>query len=144
MEKITINDDIPVIALKAPFFPEGIPDAYDKLHSILGKSAPRRVFGLSRPEKDSEIIYWAAAEELEAGEAEQLECESLVIKKGTYVSITVENYKQDIPAIRRAFEQLLTESNLDPDGYCVEWYDADAAGYGSASESVKCMIRMDD
>ncbi|WP_199856475.1 transcriptional regulator [Lunatibacter salilacus] len=144
MEKITINADIHVLAVAAPFFPEGVPTAFDKLHSLLDDSTPRRIFGLSRPEKDGDIVYRAAAEEMSEGEAQQLESESLTIKKGTYISMTVDNYKQDIPAIGRAFEELLEVPNLDPEGYCVELYDPKSAGYGTANESVICMIRLDD
>ena len=144
MEKITIDEDIPVIAVAAPFFPEGIPTAFDKLHSLLENITPRRIFGLSRPEKDGDIVYRAAAEELSEGEAEQLECESLIIKKGAYISIKVDNFKQDIPAIGKAFEKLMEVPNLDPEGYCVEVYDPETAGYGTSNESVLCMIRIDD
>jgi hypothetical protein len=40
-------------------------------------------------------------------------------------------------AIDRAFKELLEQPNLDPQGYCVEWYS-------SNEESVKCMIRLDE
>jgi hypothetical protein len=144
MEKITIDEDIRVLAVAAPFFPEGIPAAFDKLHSLLEDSTSRRIFGLSRPEKDGEIVYRAAAEELSEGEAGQLECEALTIKKGAYISMKVDNFKQDIPAIGKAFEELMEVPNLDPEGYCVEWYDLESAGFGVDHESVICMIRLDD
>jgi hypothetical protein len=144
MEKITIDEDIRVLAVSAPFFPEGIPTAFDKLHSLLEDTTPRKIFGLSRPEKDGDIVYRAAAEELGEGEAEKLACESIVIKKGTYISKRIVNYKEDIPAIRKAFDELMAVTNLDPEGYCVEMYDPDSAGYGTSNESVLCMIRLDD
>ena len=92
---------------------------------------------MSRPENGGPIVYRAAAEELEPGEAERLNCKTLMIKKGEYVATEVEGFREDPMAISRAFEKLLQQPGLDPQGYCVEWYATD-------SESVTCMIRLND
>lgn len=144
VEKITIDEDIHVIAVAAPFFPDGIGQAFDALHAVLEESPQRRIFGLSRPEQDGEIVYRAAAEALGEDEAEKVDFESITIKKGTYVSVTVPNFKQNVAAVGEAFQELMEVTNLDPEGYCVEWYDANLKGYGTAEESVRCMIRLDD
>ena len=134
MEKLELEKDIKVFYVTARSFPEGIKEATDKLHSLFSFSEQRKIFGLSRPEKGREIVYRAAAEELEVGEAERLHCETLIIKKGRYYSITVHDFRKDLMSIDRAFKELLKLPDLDPQGYCVEWYS-------TTDESVRCMIR---
>jgi len=135
METIKLDNDIKVFYVTAKTFPGGISEATNKLHGLFPFSKERRIFGLSRPENNGKIIYRAAAEELQPGEAEKFNCETLLIKNGEYISLTVDNFRKDIMSIDRAFKQLLGHPNLDPQGYCVEWYATD-------KEAVKCMIRL--
>jgi hypothetical protein len=135
METITIANDIKVLYITAKFFPDGILEAHQKLHSLIPFSTDRKYLGISRPE-NGPIVYRAAAEELEPGEAEKLNCDTLILKKGKYISLTIHDYMKDTPAIGKAFEQLLSQPDLDPQGYCVEWYMND--------KDVKCMIRLDN
>jgi hypothetical protein len=137
METIKLDNDIKVLYVTAKTFPEGIPEAINKLHGLFPFSKERRIFGLSRPENNGKIIYRAAAEELQPGEAEKFNCDTLLIKKGEYISLSVDNFRKDIMSIDRAFKQLLKHPNLDPQGYCVEWYATD-------KEAVKCMIRLSE
>jgi hypothetical protein len=137
METLKLDNDIKVFYVTAETFPEGIPDATNKLHQLFPFSKERKIFGLSRPENNGKIVYRAAAEELEPGEAEKFNCETLIIKKGKYVSLVVNDFREDVLSIDRAFKQLLKEPNLDPQGYCVEWYAND-------KEAVTCMIRLDE
>jgi len=137
METLKLDHDIKVFYVTAESFPEGIPDATNKLHQLFPFSKERKIFGLSRPENNGKIVYRAAAEELEPGEAEKFNCETLVIKKGKYVCLAVNDFRKDVMSIDRAFKQLLKEPNLDPQGYCVEWYAND-------KEAVTCMIRLDE
>lgn len=137
MENIKIKNDIKVFYVTALSFPEGISEATDKLHSLFPFSKERNIFGLSRPENGGGIVYRAAAEEMESGEAERLGCETLFIKKGNYISLTVNDFRTDPLAIKNAFDRLLTEPNLDPEGYCMEWYATD-------KEQVRCMIRLNE
>jgi len=134
MEKIKFDKDINVFYVNAKSFPEGIMEAHQKLHSLITFSKDRKYFGVSRPEQGGGIVYRAAAEELESGEAEKLHLETIVLKKGEYVSITIKDYANDIMSIDRAFKELLALPDLDPQGYCVEWY------YNE--KDVKCMIRF--
>jgi len=133
METITFNSDIKVLYITATSFPDGVLAAHEKLHSLLPFSKERKYFGISRPE-NGVIVYKAAAEELNEGEAEKLNCDTLVLKKGKYISLTIHDYMKDIPAIGKAFTELLLHPDLDPKGYCVEWYLND--------KDVQCMIRL--
>jgi predicted transcriptional regulator YdeE len=135
MDTIVLDKDIKVFYVTAKSFPQGIGEATSKLHSLFPFSKDRRIFGLSRPENNGGIVYRAAAEEMSQGEAQHLKCETLNIPKGTYIAITVAGFRKDIMSIDRAFKKLLNEPNLDPQGYCVEWYSSD-------KEEVICMIRL--
>ena len=130
---MTLENDIKVFYITANSFPDGITETHKKLHELVPFSADRQYFGISRPEKGA-IAYKAAAEEINQGEAEKLSCDNLVIKKGKYICFTINDYMKDIQSIDRSFKKLLSHPNLDPDGYCIEWYLND--------KDVKCMIRL--
>ncbi|NOT94358.1 hypothetical protein [Ferruginibacter sp.] len=136
METTILEKDIKVFYVTATSFPQGIGEATQKLHSLFPFSTERKIFGLSRPENNKEIIYRAAAEEMFEGEAEKLNCKTLIIPKGKYIAILVNDFRKDVMSIDRAFQQLLKHPNLDPQGYCVEHYATD-------QEAVTCMIRLD-
>ena len=133
MENFILEEDIKVFCITAVSFPDGVKSAHETLHSLVPFSAERKYFGLSRPE-NGVIIYKAAAEEKKAGEGESLGCETIVIKSGKYICITVLDFMNDIEAIGKAFRELLTSPHIDPEGYCVEWY--------LDMKDVKCMIRI--
>lgn len=136
METIHLDADIPVFYITATSFPAGIREATDQLHERVPFSADRKYFGLSRPENGGDIVYRAAAEEMYAGEGLRLNCGTLTIPKGKYISIVVNDFRKDILSIDRAFKELLQYDGLDPQGYCVEWYANDR-------EAVTCMIRLE-
>jgi hypothetical protein len=135
METMTLPNDIKVFYVKAKSYPDGIQESHEKLHSLVNDEKQRKYFGLSRPE-DGAIRYKAAAEELYPGEAEKLKCETLIIKKGNYISIEINDYMRDLSSIGRAFDKLRRDPKLDPQGYCVEWYVSNV--------KVICMIRLDE
>src|SRR4030081_1877810 len=98
METITQDKDITVFCVTAKSFPDGVMEAHQKLHSLVPFSTQRKYFGISRPE-NGVIVYRAAAEELTPGEGKKLNCETLVLKKGKYISKTIHDYMKDIPSI---------------------------------------------
>ena len=133
METITIDNDIKVFYITATSFPDGIKGAHEKLHSLIPFSTERKYLGISRPE-NGVIVYRAVAEEINPGEAAKLKLNTLVLKKGKYISLMINDYMKDIQSIGRAFKELLAYPGLDPQGYCVEWYLSD--------KDVRCMIRL--
>lgn len=133
METITFENDMKVLYVTASAFPEGIGDTFKKLNEIVPHSKDRKYFGISRPE-NGVIVYKAAAEQLNEDEGEKLNCDTLIIKKGKYVSKTINDFMNDIPSIGKTFGELLKNPGIDPDGYCVEWYFND--------KDVRCMVRL--
>ena len=136
MDSIFLAQDIKVFYVTATSFPDGIQAAYQKLHSLIGSPVGRRFFGISYPETPSKIIYKAAVEESYPGEGEKLGCETLVIKKGQYISIYIKDFMKDIPKIGQSFQELLADERIDPKGCCVEEYIND--------KDVRCMVRLKD
>jgi len=136
METIRLDNNITVMYVNATSFPDGVLSAHQKLHSLIPYSTERKYFGLSRPEGGGGIVYKASAEVLESGEAEKLNLETIIIKKGSYISATLHDYKKDLPAIGTTFQQMISRTDIDPEGYCVEWYLND--------KDVQCLVRLKD
>ncbi len=135
IEIIKIDNDIRVYYVTASDFPDGILEAHQSLHSSIHYTDQRRYFGISRPENHT-IVYRAAAEVLAEDEAEGKALETMIIKKGSYSCIDLPNYTEDFEGIGSAFQRLITLPDIDPQGYCIEWYLND--------KDVKCMIRMEE
>jgi len=136
MEITIVDKDIRLICKQALSFPEGIGGAFKELEQLVGDVNERIFYGLSRPEGGKGIVYKAALTELFDGEAEQLQAECFVVKKGNYISETILNWHSDEKSIGNAFKQLLQDQRIDfKDGICVERYLND--------KDVICMVRLD-
>jgi hypothetical protein len=122
MELYLNEKDIKVLYVEAASFPMGVGGAFQKLHSLVPDAATRTHYGISHMDERGQIIYKAAVEELFPGEAAQLGCETLVIRKGTYASELLVDWKKDESSIGRTFQQLLKHPDLDKKGYCLEIY----------------------
>ncbi|HEY3389349.1 MAG TPA: hypothetical protein VGK38_07255 [Prolixibacteraceae bacterium] len=136
METINLESDINVLCVTAKSFPDGIMDAFDQLHAIVPADEVGRQFGISRPAQGGTIVYKAAMEEVQEGEAEKLGCEPFVIKRGKYIYLDKTDFMKDLPGIGKTFQMLISQPNIDPNGYCLEWYLND--------KDVRCMVRLDD
>ena len=134
MEKIIRKDDLTLLCERAASFPDGILEAHQKLHARIPFSEERAYFGVSRPENGS-IVYRAAAQELNSGEAEKYDCETLVLKKGEYICVEINDYKNNLQHIESTFQKLLEHPEIDPEGYCVEEYLAD-------EKTLRCSVRL--
>lgn len=137
METMNLKKDIKVFYLTADSFPQGVNEAHNRLHKLVPFDKDRNYFGISRPEEGGPIVYRAGTEERAVGEAKKYNCDTLVLKKGTYISTVVNGFNKDPQLIGKAFQELLAYPNIDPQGYCVEWYRNDA-------DTVTCMVRLDE
>jgi predicted transcriptional regulator YdeE len=135
METLTFDKDITIMYISASSFPNGVLAAHQKLHALFPFTEERKYFGVSRPE-NGEIAYKAAAEEAYPGEAANLNLQTLVLKKGKYISLTIPDFKKDVPAIEKAFNLLTSQPGIDPQGYCVEEY--------INQNDMVCMVRLKD
>lgn len=126
MQNLVIEKDKRVIFCQAGSFPDGIMDAFQKLHSKIPGAFERTTYGISRPEGSMDhIIYKAAIDEAYEGEGKEQGLETMVIPAGNYNSKMVKNFMKEPAAIGEAFRELLTTPNLDPEGFCLEIYKND-------------------
>ncbi len=135
MERYNLENDINIFYVQASSFPDGVLAAHQKLHALVPFTPGRKYLGLSRPEQGV-IQYMAATEEAFADEGEKLGCKTMTVRKGTYVSMILHDYMKDTSAIGDAFQKLVKQPRIDPNGYCVEWYMSD--------KEVRCMVRLAD
>lgn len=137
METVRIENDIRVFYITAESFPAGVLDAHNTLHALVPFSRRRKYFGISRPENSGDIVYRAGTEETRLNEGREYNCDTLILRKGNYITLPVTDFRDEPQRIEHAFQILLTHPDLDPQGYCVEWYLNDR-------EEVKCMIRLNN
>jgi hypothetical protein len=135
MEHFIISEDIKVYFIEADRFPEGIGEAFEKLFSIFYENDNRKIFGISRPE-NGKIIYKVAASLNINDEYNENNSLIMTIQKGNYISLVVKDYLKDITLIGKAFSALTSYPNIDPNGYCIEWYDGD--------REVLCLVKLKD
>jgi hypothetical protein len=135
MEMVTFENDIPTICVAAQSFPDGAMEAHQTLHGKLPSKEGRQFFAVSYGNPQGGIAYLAAATELHNGEAEQLGCETFLIKKGSYAGVTIQDYWKDMPEIGATFQKLLTLPDIDPNGYCLEIYL-------NKGKDVQCLIKL--
>lgn len=134
MENINIDQNIKVFCIQAKSFPEGVLEAFQKMHSLIEFPPQRRNFGISRPE-NGKIVYRVASEELTKGDLEKHNLTAFVIPKGAYIGIEIKNFRNDLSAIKKAFDKLLTHPDIDKNGYCIENY--------KGIDDVFCMVRLE-
>src|SRR4051812_26416364 len=108
METYKLEKDIKIFYVTAKSFPDGIQEAHDRLHAMVPFSKERKYFGISRPE-NNKIIYRAGTEETYAGEAEKYKCDTLTIKRGSYISAVVKDFRKDKTSIKKTFDELLKQ-----------------------------------
>jgi predicted transcriptional regulator YdeE len=135
VEKITVENEVSVFCVKAMSFPAGIEDAFHKIMEILTQKndMARAIYGISKPDAKHNIQYWACAT-IANGESLSDYQETYTIKKGEYISIVVNDFAKDLLAVGRAFQTLLQNPEIAPDGECIEWY--------IGKDSVRCMVRL--
>jgi len=135
MDSFTFQEDIKTFCITADSFPEGIRDAHNRLHQLLPPNERRNFYGVSWSTENGTIIYKAAAEILDSDVAQSLsDLETFTIKNGPYNSFYIVDYRNNPDSIKQSFELLLKQHEVDPEGYCLEWYINE--------NDVKCMVPL--
>src|SRR4051812_22625256 len=99
MEKYTVAEDIPVLCLLAKSFPDGVKEAHHKLRAMLPTTEGREFYGISWKDLNGKIIYKAAVRIEESEEAEKYCCDTFIIRRGSYLSIFIDDFTKDKSAI---------------------------------------------
>ena len=133
MKEIELKEDIKLLLVKAKSFPDGVVPAYQDLERAIGNPNGRHFFGISRGENGGGIIYWAGVLPIN-GEEDRLGLEKFTVKKGSYVAEKLTDWRGREHVIGEAFQKLLTDPRLDPQGYCVEDHHSNG--------DVTCMVKI--
>jgi len=133
MRRFALEKQMNTFCVKAHSFPYEIKQAFGELIGKLSSTEGRTFFGISYVDKSGEIIYKAAVLASFNDEGERLGCETFIIPKGDYLTITIKNWKMDELQIGSAFRQL-TETKFDFNFPCVEWYQGN---------DVMCMVKLE-
>ena len=135
MKRIKIEKDIKVFYIQAKSFPDGVLEAFQKMHSLIEFPPQRRNFGISQPE-NGQIVYKVASEELIKGDLEKHNLNEFIIPHGEYIGIEIKNFRDDLSSIKKAFDKLIDSPDIDKNGYCIEEY--------KGTDDVFCMVRLKD
>jgi predicted transcriptional regulator YdeE len=134
MKTTVIDNSIRVITVRATSFPDGIQDAFERMHRMLPFSRHRQNYGISYSDADGNITYEAACAAEYEGESSAFGLEEFVIPAGTYIMETIEDWEKHIEEVREVFQRLLADPRIDPQGFCLEVYHG--------TEKVDCMVRI--
>lgn len=136
MNTLHLPDNIAAFYVLAASFPDGVQQAHERLHALIPYSRDRHYFGISHGGPDGKIRYMAAATKLEPGDLKKNDLPEFLIQKGTYCYVDVDDFMQKISLIGETFEQLLKHPQLDPTGYCLEWY--------LNQHTCRCLVKLND
>lgn len=132
MENFNFQKDVPTYCVTAESFPEGIAEAHKQLQALLPFNDRRDYYGISWPDENGIMIYKAAAQIMEGESLPGLE--TFIIKNGPYNTLYINDYRKHPDSISKAFELLVKQHEVDPQGYCLEWYINE--------NDVKCMVPL--
>jgi predicted transcriptional regulator YdeE len=134
METFTIKKNIETFGFQVKTFPDGIGEAFDSLIKMVPEGLNRSYYGISYMTPDNSVVYIAAVEEKNKGEAERNKCERYMIEQGKYLAVTVKDWRQKTDTIKDVFHGMMEEENIDHSKPCVEWYKND--------DEMLCMVKL--
>lgn len=133
MDILQLDNKINVMGRQVKSFPSGIKEAFDSLASLIENSTNRSWFGISYFDENNTIIYHAAAEETETGEAEKYGLQRYTIENGVWLTEAVNGWKNKTGSIKDVFHQMMQDERADLTKPCIEWYKTD--------EAMLCMVK---
>ncbi|HLT75552.1 MAG TPA: hypothetical protein VKZ68_10705 [Ohtaekwangia sp.] len=139
MERIQLTSEIRVFGLEVENFPHDIGAAFSRLANLVEGGFNRPYYGICEM-KEGSAIYRAAAQEMYEGEGEKYACKSYVIEKGTYLAVTVHDWRRNTESIKDVFEDILEDDRVDFAKPFVEWYKDDMEMICMARERKGAML----
>jgi hypothetical protein len=133
METYELKDDLNVFGFQVKTFPEGIGEAFDTLIEKVPEGLNRSYYGISFF-SDGKVVYIAAVEEKNPGEAEKHKYERYRIEKGKYYRATVRDWRTKTGSIKDVFHEMMQQKNVDHAKPCIEWYRND--------DEMECMVKL--
>lgn len=133
MGSYILENDLHVFGFEVKTFPSGIEDVFNTLMKLLPDGNARSYYGVSYVNNDGKIIYHAVTGETFKGEAQAYPCETSVIKKGEYLTETVNDWRRKLDFIKDVFHEMMKDPRVDHSAKCVEWYKTD--------DEMLCMVK---
>ena len=125
MEKYNLTESTNAFGFPVTTFPEGINEAFAELIKKTGdRTGERSYYGISFF-KDGAIVYIAAAEEKQEGEAERYNYDAYTIEKGIYISAVVYGWKDKVDKIKDVCMEVVNDRQTDTAKPCIEWYKSE-------------------
>jgi predicted transcriptional regulator YdeE len=134
METHIQKNDLTVFGFQVKSFPEGIGEAFDSLIAMVPEGLERSYYGISYMTPEGEVVYIAAVEEKNDGEAEKNRCERYTIEKGEYFSVSVKDWRKKTDSIKDVFHEMMHQKNIDQTKPCIEWYKNE--------DEMCCMVKV--
>jgi len=135
IEEYFIDKDIAVLCATASSFPQGVQAVHKKLHSLFPASEGRIFYGISYPDRNGNINYKAATDQLHEDEAAKFSLETFIIRKGKYISEVLKDWRKDEMSVGKTFKALLSYPRIDKTGYCLEIY--------MNENDMRCLVPLD-
>lgn len=132
MDSHTFQEDTPVFCLTSPNGRQGIDEAMTALKSLLPADGRRHFYGIFWPGRDGGTFKVAASRLDSDPEAEHLG--TFIIQNGPYNSFYLTDYRSQPGLVEKTFEILRGQHEVDPEGYCLEWYVNE--------HDVKCLVPL--
>lgn len=133
MDTMYMEQDVRLAATAPVSFPDGIGEALASLRRNFPDDSHRQLFGLSRPDETGTIRYRSAVRLL-MGEEYPSGMDSILLPSGKYAYFDIADFMNNISWIGETFKRLITLPDIDPEGYCIEWY--------TGAKDVRCMVRL--
>jgi predicted transcriptional regulator YdeE len=136
METFNLKRDIKVFGQQVVRFPQGVKEAFDELVHIVPEGLKRAYYGISKMDKDGNIMYYAAVEETVDGEGKKYGYDYYTIEHGKYLAEPVKDWQANIACIKDVFGEMMKDKRYDETKPCVEWYKDD--------KEMLCMLKTKD
>jgi hypothetical protein len=124
METLKVEKDLKVFGTQVLQFPVGIKETFDSLVAKVPEGLGRNYYGISYM-NDGKVIYIAAVEEKNEGEAQKYNCQNYRIEKGEYLAEYVHDWMTKTDSINQVFHEIMQNEKADCSKPCVEWYKND-------------------
>lgn len=135
MKVIRLEKARKVFGLQVKTFPEKVGEAFDILSKQIPNGLERSYYGISWIEGTT-IVYYAAAEQKEEGEAAKYNAREFTIDSGNYLCEELFEWMKKTESIKDIFERMMSDPRVDKTKPAVEWYKSD--------QEMWCMIKILD
>ena len=134
MELLELENDVQAFGFQVKSFPEGVPEAFDALIAMVPEGLGRSYYGISYMDDQDKVVYIAAVEERNDGEAEKNNCKRYTLERGKYAAVTLKDWRQKTCTIKDIFHEMMDAPHIDHTKPCIEWYKND--------DEMLCMLKV--